>query len=47
MSLKATGFSKDVIEKLLNFQLEIQKEEGKQKKILGQKEKKEEVKKRQ
>ncbi|MFA7142261.1 MAG: polyribonucleotide nucleotidyltransferase [Candidatus Paceibacterota bacterium] len=41
--LKATAFSKDVIEKLLNFQLEIQKKEGKQKKILKQKEKKEEV----
>lgn len=41
--LKAVSFAKEYIEKLLNFQLEIQKQVGKEKKILKVKERKEEV----
>jgi len=41
--LKAISFAKEYIEKLLNFQLEIQKQVGKEKKILKVKERKEEV----
>ena len=40
---KAVSFAKEYIEKLLNFQLEIQKQVGKEKKILKVKERKEEV----
>lgn len=40
---KAISFAKEYIEKLLNFQLEIQKQVGKEKKILKVKERKEEI----
>jgi polyribonucleotide nucleotidyltransferase len=40
---KAVSFAKEYIEKLLNFQLEIQKQVGKEKKILKVKERKEEI----